>query len=73
MCFLVGMSCNALFGYKDVQLSPTKRCSSLTTWGQEERTSVTKRVALAMGGVKPEGLGVDHDQWETQRAEYMKK
>ena len=73
MCFLVGMSLNALFGYKDVQLNPSKRCSSLTTWGQEERIPVTKRVATASGGVNPEGLGVDHEAWAKQREEYMKK
>ena len=73
MCFLVGMSGNALLGYKDVQLSPSKRCSTLTTWGQEERTPVTKRLAIAAGGVKPEGLGVDHDAWAQQRDAYMKK
>ena len=67
MVFMVGMGTNALFGYKDVQVDPRKRNSMLQTWGTEERDSVVKRFNRAtMGGVNPEGLGIDHQQWQKQ-------
>jgi hypothetical protein len=34
---------------------------------------VCERVVEGMGGVKAEGLGIDHEAWAKQKAEYMKK
>jgi hypothetical protein len=61
---MVGMGCNALFTYKDVQIDPRKRNSMLTTWGQEQHDGVVKTYSeKVLGGVRPEGLGIDHDEW----------
>lgn len=68
--FLVGMSANAVFGYKDVQFDPRKRNSTLQTWGQEERKSVMERFNRATrGGVNPEGLGINHEEWIKSKAQ----
>jgi hypothetical protein len=72
-CMLVGMSINALTTYKDVQINPNKRGSMLTTWGQEEHKGVTQTIVEATGGVKAEGLGIDHEKWAQQKQEYLKK
>ena len=71
LTFMVGMGCNALFGYKDVQFNPNKRGSMLTHWGQEHRAGVVE--TLKKGKVNPEGLGVNHAAWEKTKDEYMKK
>ena len=64
MTFMVGMGCNALFNYKDVQIDPRKRTSILTTWGQEQHDGVLKTFnERVLGGVRPEGLGIDHEEW----------
>jgi hypothetical protein len=34
---------------------------------------VCERVVKAKGGVKAEGLGIDHEAWAKQKAEYMKQ
>jgi hypothetical protein len=73
LTFMVGMGFNALFGYKDVQINPNKRGSMLTTWGTEKRVGVCERVVKAKGGVKAEGLGIDHEAWAKQKEEYMKQ
>jgi hypothetical protein len=72
-CMLVGMSINALVTYKDVQINPNKRGSMWTTWGQQEHKGVTQTIVEAMGGVKSEGLGIDHETWVQQKQEYLNK
>jgi hypothetical protein len=64
LTFMVGMGGNALFNYKDVQIDPRKRTSTLTTWGQEQHDGVLKTFnERVLGGVRPEGLGIDHEAW----------
>ena len=72
---MVGMGFNALFGYKDVQVNPNKRGSQLQTWGQEERRGVVRRFQedIKRQPQNPEGLGIDHEAWMKQRAEYLQK
>jgi hypothetical protein len=45
----------------------------LTTWGQKEHKGVTQTIVEATGGVKAEGLGIDHEKWAQQKQEYLKK
>ena len=72
LTFMVGMGCNALFGYKDVQISPNKRGSMLQNWGHEERRGVIRRIQEDLKGESnPEGLGIDHEAYVKQRQEYM--
>jgi hypothetical protein len=75
LTFMVGMGCNALFGYKDVQINPNKRGTMLQNWGYEERRGVVHRFQedIKGGGSNPEGLGIDHDAWVKQRAKYLSK
>ena len=73
LTFMVGMGLNALFGYKDVQVNPNKRGSKLTYWGDEERRGVVYRFAEFKGGVAKEGQGVNHEEWQKKKEEYMKK
>eukprot|EP00567_Pseudictyota_dubia_P007411 CAMPEP_0197436970 /NCGR_PEP_ID=MMETSP1175-20131217/4292_1 /TAXON_ID=1003142 /ORGANISM="Triceratium dubium, Strain CCMP147" /LENGTH=132 /DNA_ID=CAMNT_0042966377 /DNA_START=213 /DNA_END=611 /DNA_ORIENTATION=- len=72
LTFLTGASVHALTCYKDVQIDPKKRNSKLQTWGQEDTKSVTARV-IGWNAYAPEGLGVDHEKWEKEHKEYMKK
>lgn len=72
LTFMVGMGINAL-GYKDVQINPNKRGKMLTDWGQDHRTGVVEKFTVFKGGVKTEGLGIDHDEWQRKKDEYMKK
>ena len=73
MVFMVGMGANALFGYKDVQIDPRKRNSVLTTWGQEERIPVVHRVHRVTGVDNPEGLGIDHNEWQKEHDRKVKE
>ena len=66
---MVGMGANALFGYKDVRISPNKRGSTLQTWGNEERVGVVKTL---MRRPAAEGLGIDHEAWAKQKEEYFR-
>lgn len=70
--FVTGASVHALTSYKDVQIDPKKRNSVLQTWGQEDTKSVTAR-AVGWNAYSPEGLGVDHEKWEKEHSNYMKK
>eukprot|EP00980_Cylindrotheca_fusiformis_P017340 scaffold5380_cov131-Cylindrotheca_fusiformis.AAC.17 len=72
LTFMVGMGLNALT-YKDVQINPSKRTAMLTNWGEEHQTRVVERFTLAKGGVKTEGLGIDHEEWQRKKDEYMSK
>mmetsp|Transcript_20442 Transcript_20442/g.58106 ORF Transcript_20442/g.58106 Transcript_20442/m.58106 type:complete len:212 (+) Transcript_20442:107-742(+) len=69
--FMVGMGFNALFFYKDVQISPEKRGSVLQTWGHEKHVGVMEHFANAVGRPKAEGLGIDHDEWQSRKDDYM--
>jgi hypothetical protein len=71
--WLVGMGINALTTYKDVQISPNKRGSMMTTWGQEEHKGITRSIVEATGGVKPEGLGIDHEKWAKEKEAALNK
>jgi hypothetical protein len=73
LTFMVGMGFNALFGYKDVQINPNKRGAMLQDWGQEHRSGVVETLILAKGGVKAEGLGIDHEEWAKTKEAYLKK
>ena len=70
---MVGMGFNALLGYKDVQINPNKRGAMMQTWGTEHRVGVVERIVEAKGGVRAEGLGIDHQAWQQQKDAYMKK
>jgi hypothetical protein len=70
---LVGMGINALTTYKDVQISPNKRGATMRAWGEEEHIGVTRRVVEALGGVRAEGLGIDHEKWAKQKKDYLEK
>mmetsp|Transcript_20444 Transcript_20444/g.58114 ORF Transcript_20444/g.58114 Transcript_20444/m.58114 type:complete len:216 (+) Transcript_20444:107-754(+) len=69
--FMVGMGFHALFFYKDVQISPEKRGSVLQTWGHEKHVGVMEHFANAVGRPKAEGLGIDHDEWQSRKDDYM--
>ena len=72
MCFMVGMGANALT-YKGVYINPNKRGAVLTTWGEEHKTGVIEAFTEFKGGVKAEGLGIDHEKWAKEKEEYMKR
>ena len=68
--FVICMGTNALFGYKDVQIDPRKRNSMLQTWGKEERIPVVYRVhKVTTREDNPEGLGINHKEWQKQHDE----
>ena len=71
--FTVGMIGNALFTYKQLDISPSQRCRIMKQYSPEHRVGVVEKIALAKGGVKPEGLGIDHEQWVKEKEEYLKK
>ena len=73
MTWMVGMGFNALFGYKDVQINPNKRGQVMKDWSRDHRPGVMERYVNATGGVRTEGLGIDHEKWAQQKEEYMKK
>mmetsp|Transcript_15751 Transcript_15751/g.25520 ORF Transcript_15751/g.25520 Transcript_15751/m.25520 type:complete len:134 (+) Transcript_15751:235-636(+) len=73
MTWMVGMGFNALFGYKDVQINPNKRGAVMKDISREHRTGVLETYVNAIGGVKTEGLGIDHEKWAKEKEEYMKK
>lgn len=72
VCFMVGMGINGLC-YKGVYINPNKRGAVLTTWGEEHKAGVIESYMEFMGGVKAEGLGVDHEEWLKEKEEYMTK
>ena len=72
MCFMVGMGINGV-AYKGVYFNPNKRGAVLTTWGEEHQRGVIEAYTEFMGGVKAEGLGIDHEKWAKEKEEYMKK
>jgi len=72
VCFMVGMGING-FCYKGVYINPNKRGAVLTTWGEEHKAGVVESYMEFMGGVKAEGLGVDHEEWLNEKEEYMTK
>ena len=73
LTWMCGMGANALIGYKDVQINPNNRGAVLKDWSKEHRTTVMERFANMKGGVAPEGLGIDHERFAREKAEYMKK
>ena len=74
LTFMVGMTLNALFTYKQgVDISPNQRGRIMKNYSSEYRTGVMERFATMKGGVKTEGLGIDHEQWAKGKEEYMKK
>ena len=70
---MCGMAINALVGYKDVQINPNKRGSLMKDFPTEHRPGVAERFTMFKGGVRPEGLGIDHEEWLRKKEEYMKK
>jgi hypothetical protein len=72
LTFMVGMEFNALT-YKDAQINPNKRGFMLTNWDEEHRTGVVERWTLFRGGVRSEGVGIDHEEWQKKKDEYRKK
>jgi hypothetical protein len=73
--FMVGMGCNALFGYKDVQINPNKLGRMLQNWEYEERRGVVVRRFQEdiKGGSNPKSLGIDHDTWVKQKAKILEQ
>ncbi|CAJ1941287.1 unnamed protein product [Cylindrotheca closterium] len=72
MLFMTGMTINALT-YKGVYVNPNKRGAVLTTWGEEHKTGVMEKFVELRGGVRTEGLGIDHEKWAQEKEAYMKK
>lgn len=72
LCWMLGMGLNALT-YKDVQINPNSRGSPMKDFSKEHRTGVLETIVTMKGGVKAEGLGIDHDEWAKQKEEYLKK
>jgi hypothetical protein len=73
MTWMVGMGFNALFRYKGVQINPNKRGQVMKDWSDEHSTGVMETFVNATGGVKTEGLGIDHEKWAKQKEEYKSK
>lgn len=72
--FMFAMACNALFTYKQgVDIDPNKRGITMKPYSSEPRIGVVQRVATRKGGVNPEGLGIDHSEWEKKREQYRKE
>ncbi len=67
--FMTGAGLHALTAYKDVTIDPKKRNSKLQTWGGEESHSVLERV-ISWNAYGKEGLGIDHEKWLKEKAEY---
>lgn len=74
LTFMVGMSFNALFTYKQgVDISPSQRGSVMKTYSPEYRTGVVERLVMFRGGVNAEGLGVDHEEWTKKKEAYLQE
>ena len=74
LTFMFGMIGNALFTYKQgVDISPNQRGRIMKQYSPEHRSGVVERFTLMKGGVQAEGLGIDHEEWEKKKAEYLKK
>ena len=73
LTFMVGMGFNALFTYKQVDISPNQRGRTMKQYSPEHRTGVVERYTTFKGGVNPEGLGIDHQEWQKKREEYLKE
>ena len=75
MTFMTGMGVYSLTTYKDVELDPHKRNSTMRTWDTEEVPSMTEKLIYWNSWQKhsPEGLGVDHKKWMEEKKKYMEK
>lgn len=75
MTFMVGMTANAMFFYKGVQVNPRKRESIMVTWGDSENETRVSQMLDFFGIEKyaPEGMGVDHEKWLREKEEFEKK
>ena len=71
ICWMVGMGLNALT-YKDVQISPNSRGAKLKDRSREHRVGILETFVNLKGGVKAEGLGINHEEWAKQKEEYKK-
>jgi hypothetical protein len=72
LTFMVGMSFNALFTYKQgVDISPNQRGRVMKQYSSDHRAGVVERFTVLKGGVNPEGLGIDHSEWQKKRQEYL--
>lgn len=73
LTFMIGMGVHALTTYKDVRIDPTKRNSTLRTWGNEDSKSLAGRAIEWNSWQKtaPEGMGVDHQAWLDGKKEYQ--
>ena len=75
-CIVVGMCTHQISSLKDLRFSPKTRRSEIQNWGHEHKDSVASRWAsgpMVMRGVEHrstwrEGLGVNHDEWQKQKA-----
>lgn len=72
MCFMTGMTVNALT-YKGVYINPNNRAAVMKQISPEHKTGVMETFAEMRGGVKTEGLGIDHEKWAKEKAEYLRK
>ena len=73
LTFMIGMSFNALFTYKQVDVNPNQRGRTMKQYSPEHRTGVVERFTMMKGGVNPEGPGIDHQEWQKKREEYLKE
>ena len=72
MCFMVGMGANALT-YKGVYISPSNRGNVMKELSSEHKVGVIEAFSEFKGGVKAEGLGIDHEKWAKEKEAYMQK
>jgi hypothetical protein len=72
LCWMLGMGLNALT-YKDVQINPNTRGQQMKEFSKDHRVGVLETFVNYSGGVKAEGLGIDHEKWAKEKEEYLKK
>jgi hypothetical protein len=69
--FVIGLSGNALFRYKDLRYSAEKKRATIQNWGSEQQTRVVESLVKMpklfnrqdWAAIMHEGLGVNHDEW----------
>lgn len=77
--FVLGMSANALFRYKNVKLLPSHKHEVIPTWSDayKHKTPLTEVItrrpigfhADGFKALRHEGLGINHDEWKKSKKE----
>ena len=71
LTFMAGSGIHALHDYKDVKLTAARRNSPLQNWGYERQESAVKTL-VGWNAHAPEGLGLNHDDWEKSKEQYKR-